>query len=368
MAPAVGTAAGRQLGAGHRRRPVQRAAAPGNRERGRTRRSRSRPWPGRRRSGLPPDGTQVRSPARGGGRRRGGRGGRGGRGWIGPDLRCGGGRSGRAPGGHDRTAGPRLRLRAGRGGRARGRRAAKSACRWGRGRRSRCRRGRGPGRRTASRRSIRDSRAPGESSASGWVSRTSATSRLTRGSGASRMATRARPRSSIARTRAARPTAGLGGQGVTLGSGHGHELGGDQGQEALPQVVDQVDGELLGRTRRRQVGHGHQRPPDVAFSQGFDTGIMAKAGTAELLVMVKGPWFQLMKNDPLIKLENRSSSVWGVLGDEMRFDCVLRYSARWLLPREPWAANRGPMAVVMASAVPYPIFDMSGCNDARLSH
>ena len=55
-------------------------------------------------------------------------------------------------------------------------------------------------------RSIRASSAAGESSASGWVRRTRATSRLTRGSGASRMATWAWPSSSMARTRVARPT------------------------------------------------------------------------------------------------------------------------------------------------------------------
>ena len=59
--------------------------------------------------------------------------------------------------------------------------------------------------------------------------------------------------------------------GLALGPGHGHQLRGDQGQEPLPQVVDQVAGELLGaEPRRGQVGHGHQGPADVPLGQGLD--------------------------------------------------------------------------------------------------
>ena len=65
--------------------------------------------------------------------------------------------------------------------------------------------------------------------------------------------------------------AGLGGQRVPLGPGHGHQLGGDQGQEALAEVVDQVDGELLGaEPGGGQVGDGHQGPLHVALGQGLD--------------------------------------------------------------------------------------------------
>ena len=39
---------------------------------------------------------------------------------------------------------------------------------------------------------------------------------------------------------------GLGGQGLPLGTGHRHQVGSHHGQEALPEVVDQVSGELLG--------------------------------------------------------------------------------------------------------------------------
>ena len=64
--------------------------------------------------------------------------------------------------------------------------------------------------------------------------------------------------------------AGLGGERVALGPGHGDQFGGDQGEEPLAQVVDQVDRELLrAEARGGQVGHGHQRPLDVPLGQGL---------------------------------------------------------------------------------------------------
>ena len=64
---------------------------------------------------------------------------------------------------------------------------------------------------------------------------------------------------------------GPGEESLPLAPGHSHQLGGHHGQKALTQVVHQVRGELLGaEPGRRQVGHGHQRPPDVPLGQGLD--------------------------------------------------------------------------------------------------
>ncbi len=64
---------------------------------------------------------------------------------------------------------------------------------------------------------------------------------------------------------------GPGGQIVPLASGYRHQIRCHQGQKALPQVVDQIAGELLGtEAGRRQVGHRHQGPPDVPLGQGLD--------------------------------------------------------------------------------------------------
>ena len=49
------------------------------------------------------------------------------------------------------------------------------------------------------------------------------------------------------------------------------QVGSDQGQEALPEIVDQVAGQLLGaESGRRQMGHRHQGPADVPLGQGLD--------------------------------------------------------------------------------------------------
>ena len=120
---------------------------------------------------------------------------------------------------------------------------------------------------------MRASSASGESSASGWASRTSATSRVDPGVGGIPHRDlgpaqhlhgpdqRGQPHPFGLRRRA-RPAPV---------PGHGHQVGGDQGQEALPQIVDQVAGQLLrAEPGRGQVGHGHQGPADIPFGQGLD--------------------------------------------------------------------------------------------------
>ena len=52
---------------------------------------------------------------------------------------------------------------------------------------------------------------------------------------------------------------------------HRHQVGGHQGQEALPEQVDQVAGQLLGaEPAGGQVGHRHQGPTGIALGQGLD--------------------------------------------------------------------------------------------------
>ena len=119
---------------------------------------------------------------------------------------------------------------------------------------------------------MRASIASGDSSASGWARRTRATSRFTRGSGASRMPTWARPSTSMARTRAAspRPSARAPMASRSLPH-HRHQVGRHQGEEALSQEVDQVAGQLLwAEPAGGEVGHGHQRPAGVALGQRLD--------------------------------------------------------------------------------------------------
>ena len=86
------------------------------------------------------------------------------------------------------------------------------------------------------------------------------------------MATWARPSSSMARTKGGETHAlGLGPPSVPLGLGHRHEVGGDQGQEALPQMVDEVAGQLLGtEPSPRELGDGHESPAGVPLGQRLD--------------------------------------------------------------------------------------------------
>ena len=65
--------------------------------------------------------------------------------------------------------------------------------------------------------------------------------------------------------------AGLRCQCIAFGTGHRDEFGGDQSQEPLAEVVDQVDGELLGtEPGGSQVGHGYQCPGYISFGQRFN--------------------------------------------------------------------------------------------------
>ena len=86
------------------------------------------------------------------------------------------------------------------------------------------------------------------------------------------MATWARPSTSMARTRAASPTRSAWAARASCSDpGHRDQLGGDQGQKPLTEVVDQVTGQLLGaEPGGGQVGHGHQGPADVALGQRLD--------------------------------------------------------------------------------------------------
>ena len=63
----------------------------------------------------------------------------------------------------------------------------------------------------------------------------------------------------------------LRGDRFQCGSRHGGQIGGDQGQETLTEIVDQVTGQLLrAEPGRGQVGHCHQGPIDIPFGEGLD--------------------------------------------------------------------------------------------------
>ncbi len=61
---------------------------------------------------------------------------------------------------------------------------------------------------------------------------------------------------------------GLPGQGGVLRFRYGHQVRGYQCQKSLPQMVDEIAGQLLGAVAGRgQLGQSHQGPADLSLSQ-----------------------------------------------------------------------------------------------------
>ncbi len=59
--------------------------------------------------------------------------------------------------------------------------------------------------------------------------------------------------------------------GVPLRLDHTRELGGDQGEKALAEEIDEVPGQLLGtESGGGEMGHRHQRPTRVPLHQGLN--------------------------------------------------------------------------------------------------
>ncbi len=107
------------------------------------------------------------------------------------------------------------------------------------------------------------------SSTSGWARRTRATSRVTRGSGASAHGDLGLTQHLHGPDQGRQPhPLGLPGDGRALRFRDGHQIRGDQGQKSLAQVVDQITGQLRGAVSGRgQVSHGHQGPAHIPLGQ-----------------------------------------------------------------------------------------------------